>query len=44
MIVFPSKSGNSENDRLIGGYGFFSIFSFSYFQDRSEQVLCGRAV
>jgi hypothetical protein len=28
-IVFPLKSGNCENDRLFGGYGFF--FRFSHF-------------
>jgi hypothetical protein len=41
---FPLKNGICENDRLFGGYASFAFFRFSPFQDRGEQVLCGRAV
>jgi hypothetical protein len=39
-IVFESKSGARENDRLFGGYGFFSISRFFASACVEEKDLC----
>jgi hypothetical protein len=43
-IVFPSKSGGRENDRLFGGYRVFLIFAFPGFRGAGEQELREKVV